>query len=605
MSLVGSLDDLGLGEILQIVSLSGKSGVLQLRAEQGEGRIVFHNGLIRGAFAKGGPTELAELLAREGTLDAAALAPLAESARGGGAPLAGELVRQGLLSEEQLDQLRRAHVEASVFAMFRWRRGEFSFEVCEDSMHPDSDLFVLPGVNPQFLALEGTRLFDEQGREGFDDEAPDPSDDAEPMLALDDDEAPGLALTEPGFAAPEVAPAELAASPLEIAPADEVAVEPEIAPAELVEEDAEDPALGDAGAAAPSAEPVPPAPQPAAPVAAGSAAATRAAPGPAKRAALPPLVAIDGDLAVLEWVKSALGEAFPRVHIFQRTDQGISRLRQYLARGEVPVLLLARNAPPDPLSGSQTAAEIVARLRAQAPRMPIVLLDAVGVAAEPLGSGCLEKPTPTHLADPRCAPERQVLARTLRSGLADLLGIEIAAPKEPLPPDVVARLKQASARLRDPASQGEVLSLVMEFARAVLGRVGLFMLRDGVAIGVGGSGLESAGGPDDAGLRDLQIPAREVGWFRRVIDGRAPVRAAPGDDGDRGLAARLGEVLPAQAYVAPIESADQIVALLYGDNLPAGTEIGDTAALEVLLHEAGLALDRAVLERALEEAEGL
>ena len=41
MSLVGSLEDLGLGDILQIVSLSRKSGLLLLRSDDGEGRIVF------------------------------------------------------------------------------------------------------------------------------------------------------------------------------------------------------------------------------------------------------------------------------------------------------------------------------------------------------------------------------------------------------------------------------------------------------------------------------------------------------------------------------------------------------------------------------------
>jgi len=55
--------------------------------------------------------------------------------------------------------------------------------------------------------------------------------------------------------------------------------------------------------------------------------------------------------------------------------------------------------------------------------------------------------------------------------------------------------------------------------------------------------------------------------------------------------------------VAPIESGDRVVALLYADNLPAEQPIGDSSALEVVLHEAGLALDRAVLERALAEAE--
>jgi hypothetical protein len=44
-----------------------------------------------------------------------------------------------------------------------------------------------------------------------------------------------------------------------------------------------------------------------------------------------------------------------------------------------------------------------------------------------------------------------------------------------------------------------------------------------------------------------------------------------------------------------------VVALLYADNLPESKPFGDTSALEVVLHHAGLALDRAALERALQE----
>jgi hypothetical protein len=45
-----------------------------------------------------------------------------------------------------------------------------------------------------------------------------------------------------------------------------------------------------------------------------------------------------------------------------------------------------------------------------------------------------------------------------------------------------------------------------------------------------------------------------------------------------------------------------VVAILYADNLPSRLLLPDTGALEVVLHEAGLALDRTLLERALAEA---
>jgi len=68
---------------------------------------------------------------------------------------------------------------------------------------------------------------------------------------------------------------------------------------------------------------------------------------------------------------------------------------------------------------------------------------------------------------------------------------------------------------------------------------------------------------------------------------------------DRAFVARLGSSCPREVYLAPIESSGCVVALLYADNLPADGPLGDTTALEIVLHEAGLALDRAILERAL------
>ena len=78
---------------------------------------------------------------------------------------------------------------------------------------------------------------------------------------------------------------------------------------------------------------------------------------------------------------------------------------------------------------------------------------------------------------------------------------------------------------------------------------------------------------------------------------------APSDEGDRTLVHLLGDAEPSQAYVAPLESGGRVVALLYADNLPEDGPLQGTEALEVVLHEAGLALDRAALERQLAEAE--
>ena len=69
MSLVGNLEDLSLGDIMQIISLSQKSGVLEVKADDGSGRIVFQSGLVQAACVMGQPSDLRGLLIRGGFLE--------------------------------------------------------------------------------------------------------------------------------------------------------------------------------------------------------------------------------------------------------------------------------------------------------------------------------------------------------------------------------------------------------------------------------------------------------------------------------------------------------------------------------------------------------
>jgi hypothetical protein len=167
----------------------------------------------------------------------------------------------------------------------------------------------------------------------------------------------------------------------------------------------------------------------------------------------------------------------------------------------------------------------------------------------------------------------------------------------------LARLKQVSDRLRDPSSDQEVLSLVLDFAAEGFSRAAIFMVRDDRVAGVAQRGLPQAGGPDDGEIVQVGLPLEaQPELFRRVLAGRRAVRAPMTGEGDRRLAMLLGTRTPREAYVAPIESGGSVVALLYADNLPDEAPVPDTTALEIVLHEAGLSLDRALLERALADA---
>jgi hypothetical protein len=317
-----------------------------------------------------------------------------------------------------------------------------------------------------------------------------------------------------------------------------------------------------------------------------------------------PVVVLDPNLTVLEWAKRALAGDHERVHIFQKTELAIARIRQYLIRHETPLVLVSQDAPRDPNSGARSPAEIVARLKAQAGRITTLLLADAGSGAGPQGAdGVLQRPTPTDLYNPRRAAVLTELAEGLRRDVAVQRGGSAPLAEVASGDARLRRLREVSAELREAAPRGEIIPVVMRFAAELFGRVAMFLVRDQLAVGMAGRGLEQAGGPDDSGLREVTLRADAPSWFRRVLAGAGAVRGAHENDADRELCRLLGNAEPAEAYVAPLESGDRIVALLYADNLPGGGSLGETQALEVVLHEAGLALDRAALERQLAEVE--
>ena len=164
MSLVGSLEDLGLGDILQIVSLSRKSGLLLIHSEEGEGRIVFCDGLVRAGYVKGEPEGLRALLVPSNFLPSDEFERANELADARGVPVDDVIPESTSLSKERLDSLRREHVERTVFRIFSWKGGEFNFEVRDQIDARDREILMPTGINAQYLTMEATRLGDEDER---------------------------------------------------------------------------------------------------------------------------------------------------------------------------------------------------------------------------------------------------------------------------------------------------------------------------------------------------------------------------------------------------------------------------------------------------------
>jgi hypothetical protein len=381
MSLVGSLEDLGLGDVLQILGLSRKTGLLHLRSEAGEGTLVFKDGRLMGALLKDGPADLHELVRRSGVVSSEELDAVAADASERGVSLEQVLGERTALSEDRLEVLRAAAVESAVIAVFSWRTGEFCFEMREDEGLQASGLLLRMGLSAEYLAMEGARIADEAGSgeppPAFSSDAAGDEDDGFMFSGEEASDDPPVAVLEPTPTPDEVV--------------------------EAVVEHVDDP--GEAPLEASIVAPEP---------------ATSSA--PASAGALPPLIVIEPDLATLEWAKTALAAMFPRVHAFQRPELGVGRVRQYLARGERVAVLVSDRVPPDPLSGARNAGEILERVKAQSPRAVTALLGEAG--ATPGGARVdvrLARPPADDFVNPRRAASLADAGRALAASLVAAL----------------------------------------------------------------------------------------------------------------------------------------------------------------------------------------
>jgi hypothetical protein len=667
-----------------------------IRSEEGEGRIVFCDGLVRAAYVKGEPENLRSLLVETGFISGEDFDRAAEIASAHDVPVVESLCESTSLTRESLDSLRREQVERSVFRIFSWVVGEFSFEVRDEIDPRDREILIPMGINAQYLTMEATRLGDEGDRAEGDaeavvaEEAPassevndgpiffsgeaesDESSDsssptsarevAEPIDAVESEiasverDSRGDAASPEGvlaFAAtrreaPELEVEQQAGAPVEEiqagesvaeiqadAPVEEIRADAPVAeiqadapveeiragaPVEEIRADApvEEIRAGapveEIRAGAPVAEIRADAPveeiQAGAPVEESSREEAPSRPGVAAAS----LIAIDPNLSSLEWQKLNLAGAFPRVHIFQNGESGIARVRQYLRRGEIPIVLVSIDLAAERVSGVENLAEFIRRLKLLAPSMPVLVVRyEEAQSEEPIDAAdaVLTGPDPAALVNRKAWPKLREEADRFRAELAAWLqqpalqtsdsnrSKRSSADSEVKGPENLRDLRAVSERIRDPANHGEVMKLVLKFASESVSRVAMFMVRDETALGVAQIGLPRGGGPDDAQFREIEMPAAEVEWFRRVLETRNSLCSPAIGDGDRALAGRIGDREPAQAYVAPILSGGRVVALLYADNLPGAEPVGDTSVIEITLHEAGLALERALLQRAL------
>ncbi|MBW3670554.1 MAG: MFS transporter, partial [Acidobacteria bacterium] len=160
MSLLGRLEDLSLPDIVQIVYLSRRTGMLEIVDGDDRWGIFFVNGLIANAF---GPNDgsLLEFLDQRKVVDPEEVETLRRAEEGG--EIVGDLiVSREILSPEDLAELIRLRITTIVRPLLTRRSGEFNF-LLSDSIGSSQlgydleSLFKQGGVLPSEILDEGDK----------------------------------------------------------------------------------------------------------------------------------------------------------------------------------------------------------------------------------------------------------------------------------------------------------------------------------------------------------------------------------------------------------------------------------------------------------------
>lgn len=562
MSLVGNLEDLPIADILQIVNLSRRTGLLRLRVPAGQVWLAFRDGRVSSAGTPTRSGRIDDLLVAHSMMGREqANAALRGFPADGDVDPAEYLVGRKLVDEQALRLAQTKELQAVVGELFTYTAGHFSFELADEQVllrnarrtgrwiHPD-------GVSPQQMLLEATRQVDE-AMKGLEEPAL-----PEPAAPADQPPPPG-----PGEGPPT--------RPVRRRPS-----------------------VGRAGV----------------PV-------TQVIGG--KPGAVPVLV-VDDEALYRARLANEFEQAGHPVAAAAGAAEAIDICKEWSEAGVVPVVVVDLLMPDREGHGFLGGVELVHLLAQEQIEARIIGLccgrheeyrrESQGAAIEALVS----KPDLTATPLGALPSALQDLAHTLLWQIQHGARASVADPNDPLAglepggaTEAVARrvtdplgfLRGLLGELRHPESPSEVWILVLRVASEFIERAVLFVRRRQGLIAFGGFGPTG-----DEGSVETRVPGLSKGLQNNVLLAAVAVDQSPRygspetDAGAAEIAATLGPLSPSQFAVLPLVAGGQTVALLYADNGGGRAPLADMRSMEIFFAQLGLTLENVALQQRMASA---
>ena len=160
MSLSGNLNTMSFGDLLQFIAGNQSTGTLQIRRIQILKMIFFEKGRIISSSSSDPKDYLGHFLVSQGVITEDELRIAMEIQRSSKMMLGKILVMGGKVKEEDMVRFLQMKTEETIYTMFLWDEGEFTFYADEFI----NRIFVRISLDPQAMLFEGVLRRDEWER---------------------------------------------------------------------------------------------------------------------------------------------------------------------------------------------------------------------------------------------------------------------------------------------------------------------------------------------------------------------------------------------------------------------------------------------------------
>lgn len=160
MPLQGQIKEFGLPEIIQLIQIQKKDGMLTLRQGKVEAMVLFESGAV--VMARLGTDDewfaILDLMVRAKRITTGKLQEsIKENKKIGETELGPYLVNKNIVEKEDLQLVIRLYIQETLFHLFTWKTGVYQFDARKVSYNKE---YFFP-LNTEFAMMEGMQRIDE------------------------------------------------------------------------------------------------------------------------------------------------------------------------------------------------------------------------------------------------------------------------------------------------------------------------------------------------------------------------------------------------------------------------------------------------------------